>query len=277
MIRKSQPLLDIQGLCKNYRRSHWWQHPFHVCALDHVSLALQRGSTLALVGESGSGKTTLAVCVVGLEQPDAGNIQFEGNKWPGYLSSGRVSARRDIQLIFQDSAGALSPRMSAFEIVEEPLLIARQIPRKERAELVAATMELVGFSPAWKDRKPAELSGGQRQRLAIARALVVRPKLLILDEAFAGLDLSIQGQIVNLLLDLQQAHGLSYLFISHNLDLVVRVADEIAVIHQGKLVMPAQPPDAFAETYHFRTHVPVASAGAGRFIFGAQAVARDFT
>lgn len=243
-------LLEVQGLCKTFTQARWWQHKSCLRALDHVNLVLKSGTTLALVGKSGSGKTTLAMCIVGLEKPDAGDIRFEGKSLPGMGNTERIAARRDIQLIFQDSAGALSPRMSAAEIIEEPLRIRGQWSGKERAERVFEAMEQVGLSASWKDRRPNELSGGQRQRVAIARALVLKPKLLILDEALTGLDLSIQGQIANLLLDLQTSQGLSYLFISHNLELVFRIADEVAIINDGRIVEQAKPTEILAQTKH---------------------------
>ncbi|MFZ0816466.1 MAG: dipeptide/oligopeptide/nickel ABC transporter ATP-binding protein [Candidatus Sulfotelmatobacter sp.] len=248
MLLTTPPLLEVQGLCKAHKQARWWQHRFYVCALDHVNLVLRAGSTLALVGESGSGKTTLAMCIVGLEQSDTGDIRFEGKSLLGMSRTERIAARRDIQLVFQDSAGALSPRMSIAEIIEEPLLIRAQWSSKERAECVFEAMEQVGLSASWRGRRPNELSGGQRQRVAIARALVVRPRLLILDEALAGLDLSIQGQIANLLLDLQTSHELSYLFISHNLGLVFRIADEVAIINNGRVVEQVRPSEMLAQT-----------------------------
>jgi len=151
------PLLEVQGLCKTHTQARWWQHRFYVCALDHVNLVLRAGSTLALVGESGSGKTTLAMCIVGLEQSDAGDIRFEGKSLLSMSRTERIAARRDIQLIFQDSAGALNPRMSAAGIIEEPLLIRGQWSSKERAERVFEAMEQVGLSTSWKDRRPSEL------------------------------------------------------------------------------------------------------------------------
>jgi ABC-type glutathione transport system ATPase component len=248
MLPTPQPLLEVQGLCKTHRQARWWQHKSYVRALDHVNLVLKAGSTVALVGESGSGKTTLAMCLVGLERPDSGDIRFEGKSLLGMSRAERVASRRDIQLIFQDSAGALSPRMSAAEIIEEPLLIRGKWSSKERAECVFEAMEQVGLSTSWKDRRPNELSGGQRQRVAIARALVLKPKLLILDEALAGLDLSIQGQIANLLLDLQTSQGLSYLFISHHLELVFCIADEVAIITDGRVIEQAKPSEMLAQT-----------------------------
>jgi ABC-type glutathione transport system ATPase component len=241
-------VLEARSLCKTFTQGRWWQKRFHRRALDHVNLALGCGQTLALVGESGSGKTTLAMCLVGLEKPEAGNIFLEGVNLQTLDKRSLASARREIQLIFQDSSAALNPRMSAMEIVEEPLLIRGQCTRSERCELALAMMERVGVSPHWAKRLPHEFSGGQRQRLAIARALVLKPKVLILDEIFAGLDLSIQGQIANLLLDLQQSHGLSYLCISHNLALVSQFADSIAVMNKGQIVERRVAGDLFART-----------------------------
>jgi ABC-type glutathione transport system ATPase component len=238
-------VLEARGLCKTFTQGRWWQKRFHRRALDHVSLALGRGQTSALVGESGSGKTTLAMCLVGLEKPEAGNIFLEGVNLQALDRRSLSIARREIQLIFQDSLAALNPRMSAMEIVEEPLLIRDPCTRNERRDLALAMMERVGVSPQWARRLPHEFSGGQRQRLAIARALVLKPKVLILDEIFAGLDLSIQGQIANLLLEPQQSHGLSYLCISHNLALVRQFADSIAVMEKGQIVEGGTAGDLF--------------------------------
>jgi len=204
-------------------------------ALDGVDLTLAAGATLALVGESGSGKSTLARCLARLEDPDSGELWFDGEnllRRPANLSAPR---RRGIQLVFQDSATALNPRFSAAEIVEEPLLIGGvRWPEHRRRAL--DLMQAVGLLPEWAARRPLELSGGQRQRLAIARALAAEPRVLILDEALSGLDVLVQAQILNLLLDLQTAHGLTYLHVSHDLGLMGRVADEIAVLHHGRIV-----------------------------------------
>jgi ABC-type glutathione transport system ATPase component len=233
--RGSQALLEVRGLCKTHRQGHWWQRQFQISALDNIDLTLEAGRTLALVGESGAGKTTLAMCLIGLERADVGEIIFDGTNLSELRGKEKSRAHREIQLIFQDSAGALSPRMSVAEIIEEPLLIAGKDWRS-RQQCALQAMEQVGLPSGWHDRKPHELSGGQRQRLAIARALVLQPKLLILDEALAGLDLSIQGQISNLLLDLQSERNLSYLYISHDLKHVVQFADEAVVMQQGKIV-----------------------------------------
>jgi ABC-type glutathione transport system ATPase component len=233
---RPENILEVRGLCKTYRQGRWWQEKFECCALDDVNLSLPAGRTLALIGESGCGKTTLAMCLVGLEEPDAGEILFNGMELPNIRAPQKVSEGKNIQLIFQDSAGALNPRMSALEIVEEPLRINLRCSRAECSKLAEEMMERVEISRAWKHRLPHEFSGGQRQRLAIARALVLKPRVLILDEVFVGLDLSVQGQIANLLLDLQQSDKLTYLCISHNLALLGQMADTIAVMDRGRIV-----------------------------------------
>jgi peptide/nickel transport system ATP-binding protein len=230
-----RPLLEVRGLCKTHKQGRWWQRRFEITALDHVDLTLYAGRTLALIGESGSGKTTLAMCLIGLEVPDAGQIIFEGLDLIQLRRRLKMRTCHEIQLIFQDSAGALSPRMSADEIIEEPLSIAGE-NRATRRRRVSKALDQVGLPSSWQNRRPHELSGGQRQRLAIARALVLEPKLLILDEALAGLDLSIQGQITNLLLELQSERNLSFLSISHDLKHVRQFADEAAVLHRGKII-----------------------------------------
>jgi len=249
--------LEVKGLSKTYTQGLWWQKKFHCRALDNVSLTLRAGETLAVVGKSGSGKTTLAMCLVGLEEPDTGNLLLEGQSLSSLSKRARVAAQRQIQLIFQDSAGALNPRMTAAEIVEEPLLIHGQDTAAERAGAAETMIERVGISPRWKHRLAHEFSGGQRQRLAIARALVMRPKVIVLDEIFVGLDLSIQGQIANLLLDLQQTHGLSYLCISHDLSLVGQIADEVVVMDRGRILTPG--PDVFKRKHASRRTASIAS------------------
>jgi ABC-type glutathione transport system ATPase component len=236
MHSSSEFALEARELRKTYTQGGLWQRKLHCRALDGVSFTLKTGSTLGMVGESGSGKTTVAMCLVGLEVPDAGDVFVRGVNLQLLQKPDRIAARREIQLIFQDSAGALNPRMSAVEIIEEPLLIRGQNTQTERRDVANDMMEKVGLSAGWGHRRPNELSGGQRQRLAIARALVLTPRVLILDEVFAGLDLSIQGQIANLLLDLQQAHQLSYICISHDLHFTAQFADTIAVMSQGRIV-----------------------------------------
>jgi ABC-type glutathione transport system ATPase component len=251
MFSAPEFVLEVRGLCKTYTQGNSWRKRFGCRALDSVSVALRPGRTLVLWGASGCGKTTLAMCIVGLESPDAGEILINGVNLASLTKSAARLARAEIQLVFQDSAGALNPRMSAIQIVEEPLLIRGQHTRAERLQSVAKMMERVGISPNWMQRLPHEFSGGQRQRLAIARALVLRPRILILDEVFVGLDLSIQGQIANLLLDLQQAEGLSYLCISHDLAIAAHMADMIAVMDQGRIVENATPEEFLNRPQHF--------------------------
>lgn len=240
MPETRRPLLEIQMLSKTYTQGRWWQRQFRVRALENVNLILEEHTTLALIGDSGAGKSTLAMCIAGLEQADSGSIRLGG------MELGRVKRARfgmlakDIQMIFQDSAGALSPRMSAVQIVEEPLRIRGDLHRQECQRYALEAIEQVGIPLSCCNRSPHELSGGQRQRLAIARAIVLKPRLLILDEPLSGLDPSIQGQISNLLLDVRASYGLSYLYISHHIELVSRIADEIALMQGGRIVRQAK-------------------------------------
>src|ERR1700722_13461111 len=236
MSSAAEFVLEVRGLRKTFTQGRWWQRKFHLPVLENVNLFLPPTATLALVGKSGCGKTTLAMCLVGLEMPDAGEIFLDGANLQALDKRAMVLAQREIQLVFQDSSGALNPRMSAIEIIEEPMLIRGGWTRNEHRDLAAAMMERVGLSPDWGLRMPHEFSGGQRQRLAIARALVLKPRVLILDEIFVGLDLSIQGQIANLLLELQQSEKLSYICISHNLALAGQLADSIAFMDEGRIV-----------------------------------------
>jgi len=229
-------LVRTIALCKRYEQGSISGKRFTIDALSDVELDLAPGCLTALVGGSGSGKSTLAKCLAMLEKPDSGEIWFEGKTvWPGTTRE-LALLRPKIQMVFQDSAGALNPRFTAAEIIAEPL----EIQNLERGtNLRARACELmteVGLSPDWAKRRPREFSGGQRQRLAIARAIALKPTFLILDESLSGLDLSTQAQILNLLLDLQAAHSLTYLLISHDLTLVGQVADSIAVMHHGKIV-----------------------------------------
>ena len=237
----TQSFLFVKGLRKKYVRGSLWQKRVAIDAAAGVDFEIAAGRTLALVGDSGSGKSTVARCVTRLEKPDSGQVLIDGTDI-AYLDGRELAAFRSrIQMVFQDAVTSMNPCFSAQEVIEEPLLLdstadRANLTRKNRRELAAALMEEVKLSPDWLRRSIQHFSGGQRQRLALARALALRPQLLVLDEALSGLDLSTQAQIANLLLDLQAAHGLTYLLISHDLALVARLADSIAVISAGKTV-----------------------------------------
>ena len=236
--RAMKPALVKTGsLSKRYvQRRPFSRKKFVIDALVDVNFEIAAGCLTALVGESGSGKSTLAACLAMLEKPDGGEIWFEGREI-SRLSYRQLSPLRPkIQMVFQDSAGALNPRFSAAQIIEEPLQIQQPEGAKRLRTRACELMQEVGLSPDWAERRPLEFSGGQRQRLAIARAIALKPSFLILDEALSGLDLSTQAQILNLLLDLQTAYGLTYLLISHDLNLVGQIADFVAVMHKGSIV-----------------------------------------
>ena len=230
------PLLKVENLVKRYARRNLAGMREELLALNGVSFTVFPGTTLAVVGESGSGKSTLASCLACLESPTAGNIWFEGKEIVKVEERVRRQLRPQIQLIFQDPASSLNPRWSVLEILLEPLILRRKFTREEMRQCASSLLERVGLSPDFVERPPTELSGGQRQRLAIARALALQPKLLILDEALSALDCSVQAQIANLLRELQSSLGMTYLFVTHDLAMAVYLADEIAVMSRGRIV-----------------------------------------
>ncbi len=255
-----EPILRVRGLSKQYgQRRGFNRQKFLIEALKDVEFAIRAGSTLALVGESGAGKSTLARCLARLEDPDSGEIWYRDKNLLAIPAQEMRWVRRQIQLIFQDPTSALNPRFSAVEIVAEPLAIQRQSTEEERRRRALEAMEQVGLPRDCGNKSPLELSGGQRQRLALARALVLEPKFLILDEALAGLDLSIQAQIVNLLLELQISRGLTYLYISHDLTMVGRIADHVAVMRDGRIIEWSQTSDFFTSPRHPYTQELIAS------------------
>jgi ABC-type glutathione transport system ATPase component len=231
------PLVSVEHLGKRYvQRSQFSRTAHTVHALQDASLMIYRGATLALVGDSGSGKSTLARCLALLEKPSAGKIMFDGRDLLALSSKELFAARSQIQLIFQEPASALNPRMTALEIVAEPLAIQKRGTKAERCARALEGIARVGLRTDWQGKRPMEFSGGQRQRLAIARALVLEPQLLIFDEALSSLDLSSQEMILRLLDELQVERSLTYLHISHDLRLVSQFADEIAVMNNGRVV-----------------------------------------
>jgi len=231
-----QPLLKVENLVKRYAKRNLADVREELLALNGVSFSIFPGTTLAVVGESGSGKSTLAACLACLESPTTGSIWYEGKDLVKLAERARRQVRPQLQLIFQDPASSLNPRWSVLEILVEPLMLQRNFTREERNHCANSLLERVGLSPDIVERPPTELSGGQRQRLAIARALALEPKLLILDEALSALDCSVQAQIANLLMELQSSLGMTYLFITHDLAMAAHLADEIAVMNRGRIV-----------------------------------------
>jgi peptide/nickel transport system ATP-binding protein len=241
------PLLRVVGLTKSYvQRRRFGRTKHCVRAFEDVTLSIEPGTTLAIVGESGAGKSSLARCLALLESPDRGEIWHGGRNIIGARSGELLPFRREVQLMFQDSTSALNPRLSAEELIAEPLLIQRIGTAAQRHERSLDAMRSVGLSPESANRRPLEFSGGQRQRIALARALVLEPKLLILDEALSNLDVAHQDAMLRLLGDLQASRGLAYVHISHDLQLVSQFAAEVAVMREGKIVEQAAAGELFA-------------------------------
>jgi len=215
-----------------------------VKAVSAASISVRAGETLGIVGESGSGKTTLALAIMRLVSSQ-GRVVFQGQDIQGWKSKALRPLRRGMQIVFQDPFGSLSPRMSIAQIVAEGLTVHQVDPGRDRRELVAEVLEEVGLDPAMMDRYPHEFSGGQRQRIAIARAMILRPRLLVLDEPTSALDMTVQVQIVDLLRALQRRHGLAYLFISHDLRVVRAMSHEVIVMKDGDIVEQGSAADIF--------------------------------
>ena len=210
--------------------------PATLKALDGVSFILERGKTLAVVGESGCGKSTLARLITMIEPPTAGSLNIDGAEIAGAPAATLKALRPKVQIVFQNPYGSLNPRQKIGHALEEPLLVNTKLSRAERSEKARAMMANVGLRPEHYDRYPHMFSGGQRQRIAIARALMLDPDVLVLDEPVSALDVSIQAQVLNLLADLQEKHNLAYLFISHDLSVVRHIADEVIVMYLGRAV-----------------------------------------
>ena len=246
------PLLEVRNLKKYFplrkgilSRTIGW-----VGAVDNLSFSLKQGETLGLVGESGCGKTTVGRCLLRLIEPTEGEIQFEGKDLLKMDREELRKVRARLQIIFQDPYSSLNPRMTLEEIVAEPLRNHTQSSRREIRERVSFLMKKVGLHPEQARRYPHEFSGGQRQRIGIARALALNPRVIVCDEPVSALDVSIQAQVINLLVKLQEEMGLSYLFIAHDLSLVEHISDRVAVMYLGKIVELAKDKDIYASPKH---------------------------
>jgi oligopeptide/dipeptide ABC transporter ATP-binding protein len=248
----SDALLAAEGLVKHYplRAALFSKRAGAVRAVDDVSFEIARGETLGLVGESGCGKTTVARLVLRLEAPTAGRVLFDGVDLLTLSSKALRAKRRELQIVFQDPMGSLNPRMTVGEILSEPLRVHRVASRADIDARVDALLEQVGIPASWRRRYPHEFSGGQRQRIGVARAIALGPKLVVCDEAVSALDVSVQAQVLNLLLELREQLGLAYLFISHDLSVVRHISDRVAVMYLGQIVEQAPTGALFESPAH---------------------------
>ncbi len=248
-------LLHVDHLVKHFPITrHRWvvftQNAGAVHAVDDVSFDLKRGETLGLVGESGCGKSTTGRTILQLYRPTAGHVYFEGKDLAVMKGEDLRKMRRRMQMIFQDPYASLNPRMTVGEIIGEPLLVHNMANQKEAEERVKELLKLVGLNPAYTNRYPHEFSGGQRQRIGVARALALQPAMIVCDEPISALDVSIQAQVVNLLEDLQDRLGLTYLFIAHDLSMVRHICDRVAVMYLGVIVEMADRNELYEHPLH---------------------------
>ena len=245
-------LIEIKDLVKHYpiKGGVMLKEIASVKAVDGVSLSIRHGETLGLVGESGCGKTTLGRNLLRLEEPTAGEVYFKGENILAYNREQLRALRRQMQIIFQDPYSSLNPRKAIAQIIGEPLLVHGMKTRKQREQRVLDLLEVVGLRKEHMRRYPHQFSGGQRQRIGVARALALNPELIVCDEAVSALDVSIQAQVINLLKDLQQEFGLTYLFISHDLSVVEHVCQRVAVMYLGKIVEMADSRDLYQTPLH---------------------------
>jgi ABC-type oligopeptide transport system ATPase subunit len=231
------PLVQVSHLVKHFVRGKRLLRPgTMIRAVDDVSFDIEEGETFGLVGESGSGKTTTGRCLLRLVEPTSGSVMLRGEDVLAFSRSRLRAARRDMQIVFQDPYSSLNPRMRARQIVEEPLVIHKLGDRQTRRDRVGELFRLVGLDPAHLERYPHQFSGGQRQRIGLARALALHPSFLVLDEPVSALDMSVQAQVVSLLMDLQRQLKLTYLFIAHDLKLVENICTRVAVMYLGRIV-----------------------------------------
>ena len=255
-MKNDKIMLRVEDLVKYYPISSgaFSRVLAEVKAVDGVSFEIKRGETFGLVGESGCGKTTLAKTILRLEEATSGKVLFNGVNVLKLKKEELRKVRRHMQIVFQDPFSSLNPKMTVGAIVGEPLEIHNLARGEEKAQRVAALLEVVGLSSSYAHRLPREFSGGQRQRIGIARALALNPKLIILDEPVSALDVSVQSQVLNLLEDLQQEFQLTYLFIAHDLSVVKHISDRVGVMYLGKLVELASKEALFGNPQHPYTH-----------------------
>jgi len=244
-------LIEVAHLVKHFTRGGGLlRSGTRVTAVDDVSFSIDEGETFGLVGESGSGKTTTGRCMLRLVEPTAGAARFRGENVLEFSRARMRAARRDMQIVFQDPYSSLNPRMRAGQIVEEPLVVHKMGKRAERRQRVEQLFQLVGLDPTHLERYPHQFSGGQRQRIGLARALALNPSFVILDEPVSALDVSIQAQVINLLMDLQQQLKLTYLFIAHDLRVVEHICSRVAVMYLGRIVEMGSVPALFSAPHH---------------------------
>jgi ABC-type oligopeptide transport system ATPase subunit len=251
-------LVETRGLSVQFAQARFSGRSI-VHALRNVSLAVSPGETLGVVGETGCGKSTLCRCILRLYRPSSGQVFFNGTNISTLPERMLGGLRRAVQMVFQDPADSLNHRLPVGSIVEEPLVIQHALAAAERRERVASLLDEVGLPRSASERYPHEFSGGQRQRIAIARALALRPSLLVCDEPVSALDVSIQAQILNLLLDLQQEYGLALIFVSHDLSIVRHMSDRVAVMYQGEVVELAPSEEIYRNPRHEYTRALLAS------------------
>ena len=259
------PLLVVENLGKRYRLSgrSLLQPAPEVQALAGVSFTLRAGRSVGVVGESGSGKSTLARLVMALEAPSEGRVQLNGQDLHALGAAELRAARSQVQMVFQDPFGSLDPRRTVLQTVSEPLAVLLKANRAEQHERAAEALDAVGLRSSDLAKYPHEFSGGQRQRIAIARALITKPALIVADEPVSALDVSVQAQVLNLMQDLQDRHGVTYLFISHDLAVVGLVCGEVIVLHQGRIVEHGSPGDLFSRPQHPYTQRLLAAVPGG--------------
>ncbi len=243
-------LLKVQALTKSYQHNGYWLNRKQITVLDSVSFSIKAHKTLAIVGETGSGKSTLARLLVGAETASSGTIYLNGQE----LKSGSYKHRcQHIRMIFQDSGTTLNPSLTVQQLLDEPLKLNTPFSEKKRTELIRITLQKVGLLGDHMNFYPHMFSGGQKQRISLARAIILQPQVIILDEALASLDPSLRSQMINLLLDLQQQMGLAYILISHNLGIIRHFSDDIMVLSQGKVVESGKTQDIMTKPQHKTT------------------------